>query len=259
MPEPDGAAAVVPLLPEPPRRRHLYGTGVLGPGFLTFAVLAVVLPGPDTVLVLRYAAKSRRTALRAVGGICAGLTTHTCVSAAGVSAVVTALPGAQDLLQLVGGLFLIYLGAAIVRSDAPGEVPGIGSGGSAATSANTPSFRWSRQRRERAPAELRESQPQRSIAFVAGLAVNLTNVKTWLVFATVIPALLRTDGYAGASALLLGGAVLTALAALWYGGLAVLVSARRAAIQSFPRALDVLCAGTLLGLGGVSVVTALTA
>jgi threonine/homoserine/homoserine lactone efflux protein len=80
----------------------------------TFAVTAaaiVVSPGPDTMLILRYALISGRAAgLAAVAGVQIGLFVHTTLAVAGLSALVASSPGLLRALAVSGAAYLAWLG-----------------------------------------------------------------------------------------------------------------------------------------------------
>jgi homoserine/homoserine lactone efflux protein len=86
----------------------------------TFAVTAtaiVVSPGPDTILILRYALNSGRAAgLAAVAGVQIGLFVHTALAVAGVSALIASSPGLFRALAVTGAVYLAWLGLQGFRS-----------------------------------------------------------------------------------------------------------------------------------------------
>jgi threonine/homoserine/homoserine lactone efflux protein len=79
-----------------------------------FAVAAgaiAVSPGPDTMLILRYALTSGRAAgLAAVAGVQIGLVVHTALAAAGVSALIASSPVLFKGLAVAGAAYLAWLG-----------------------------------------------------------------------------------------------------------------------------------------------------
>jgi homoserine/homoserine lactone efflux protein len=79
-----------------------------------FAVAAgaiAVSPGPDTMLILRYALTSGRAAgLAAVAGVQIGLVVHTALAAAGVSALIASSPALFKGLAITGSAYLAWLG-----------------------------------------------------------------------------------------------------------------------------------------------------
>jgi hypothetical protein len=86
-----------------------------------FAVAAgaiAVSPGPDTILILRYALTSGRVAgLAAVAGVQIGLVVHTALAAAGVSALIASSPVLFEGLAVAGAAYLAWLGLQGFRPD----------------------------------------------------------------------------------------------------------------------------------------------
>lgn len=96
-------------------------SGDLGVFFLI--VLGIVLlPGLDFAYVAASALSGGRAAgLAAVGGIVFGGFFHVAMAAVGISAIVALQPEAFDLLLVVGGLYLVWIGRSLLRSPAGGE------------------------------------------------------------------------------------------------------------------------------------------
>jgi threonine/homoserine/homoserine lactone efflux protein len=79
--------------------------------FAATATAIVVSPGPDTMLILRYALTSGRAAgLAAVAGVQIGLFIHTALAAAGVSALIASSPVLFRALAVTGAGYLGWLG-----------------------------------------------------------------------------------------------------------------------------------------------------
>lgn len=79
--------------------------------FAVPAAAAVLTPGPDTVLILRYSLGSgRRIGLVSVAGVQAGLAVHTLLAAAGISAAVAASPVMFRAVSLAGAAYIAWLG-----------------------------------------------------------------------------------------------------------------------------------------------------
>jgi RhtB (resistance to homoserine/threonine) family protein len=132
---------------------------------LTFAaasVLIVLLPGPDTLVVVRNLLRGgRRQAAWAAVGVLVGLTVWVATAALGLSALLRASKTGYDVLRLVGAAYLLYLGIQSLRSRA---VPMSG--------------------------EAAEPTPSRSLlgrGFAAGLATDLLNPKVGVFFVTFLP------------------------------------------------------------------------
>lgn len=80
---------------------------------------ALVSPGPDIVQVIRVAPRSTRAGLLCAVGVFSGTVFWIVASLAGLSALITARPGVLSILQLLGGLFLLYMGVSSLRGAHP--------------------------------------------------------------------------------------------------------------------------------------------
>lgn len=81
------------------------------------AVLAIVLsPGPDTVLILRYALTSgHRAGFAAVAGVQIGLMLHTLLAAVGISVIIASSPVLFRGVAIAGAGYLAWLGVHALR------------------------------------------------------------------------------------------------------------------------------------------------
>lgn len=79
-------------------------------GLLGAWVLAITMPGPDTVQLIRLGARSRRSAVFAALGICTGNVLWPVVTMLGLAALIATFPWILTVLYLFGGCFLIYMG-----------------------------------------------------------------------------------------------------------------------------------------------------
>lgn len=87
---------------------------VEGPVLLAFAVPAVATvlsPGPDTVLILRYALGSgQKVGFAAVAGVQLGLVVHTLLAAAGLSVILATSPILFGAVTVAGAAYLAWIG-----------------------------------------------------------------------------------------------------------------------------------------------------
>ena|ERR1017187_2370424 len=91
--------------------------------FSLAAMLAVLLPGPDTLVVVRNLVRGGRpVAARTVLGVLSGLTVWVITAVLGLSAVLRASHDAYVGLRIVGAAYLIYLGVKSLRSRADKEL-----------------------------------------------------------------------------------------------------------------------------------------
>jgi threonine efflux protein len=148
----------------------------LGAGFLIGFVAAVV-PGPDTILVLRsVAAGGGRAGARAAFGIGAALTVHAAITIAIVGTLrhVAASP-VLKAIQLAGIVYLAYMGAALLRTSLvrPGDTEQVDQAGQAADH-----------------------------YFLQGFITNLTNPKAIIFFTSIVSQFITSrDGSSGVAVL----------------------------------------------------------
>ena len=78
----------------------------------SLAVLAVVIsPGPDTLLILRYALTSgQRAGFAAVVGVQIGLVVHTTLAITGLSVLIASSPTLFKGVAVIGAAYLAWLG-----------------------------------------------------------------------------------------------------------------------------------------------------
>ena len=133
-------------------------TGIQWLPFLGVVLLAYAVPGPDFAVVVRGAAHSRSAGWRAGLGAQTGLCVHMLAAVVGVSLLISRSPSALNMIQILGGLYLMWLGIEALRSSA------------ASTSAVTDE-RW----------------------FRMGLTTNLLNPKAVLFFVAILPQFVDPD------------------------------------------------------------------
>ena len=192
-------------------------------GLLGAWVLAIAVPGPDTVQLLRLGARSRRSAVFAALGICTGNVLWPVVTMLGLAALIATFPWILTALYLFGGLFLIYMGQGAFRSGyadwrARAVLPAVflrdatrapvtdgGSPGSAA-------------------APLGDFASWR-----LGLATNLLNPKALLFFGSVFAQFIPVEASLLDRLLVL--VLMTAVGLMWFCGFALAVAAGAEKIQ----------------------------
>jgi threonine/homoserine/homoserine lactone efflux protein len=191
------------------------------------AAVLVVLPGPDTTMVLRAGLRGgRQAALAASLGIDTGLLVWTAASALGVAAVLEASTTAFTVLKVVGAIYLAYVGIRML----------IGS-----------------FREHGALVDIRAERRAMSTraAFRAGLLTNLLNPKIAATFTTLLPQFVDEDDPAVARSALLAGIFLV-LAIIFLAFLAVAVG-RAAELIQRPRVrvwIERVTAVVFLGFAG---------
>lgn len=79
--------------------------------FLTMSLLLVILPGPDTTLVIQSAVVSgKKNGLLTVFGSVSGVLVHTTAAVLGLSAIIVKSALLFSILKYIGAIYLIYLG-----------------------------------------------------------------------------------------------------------------------------------------------------
>src|ERR1700756_3954556 len=83
--------------------------------FLTAGILLNLTPGPDTAYILgRSIAQGRYAGIASALGISLGSIFHTTAAALGLSAILATSALAFGTIKLLGGAYLIFLGAKMV-------------------------------------------------------------------------------------------------------------------------------------------------
>ena len=200
---------------------------------LTFTVAAgliVLLPGPDTLVVLRNLLRhGRRRAALTVAGVLTGLTVWVAVAALGLSAVLRASTDAYAALRIAGAVYLLWLGIQSLRA----RRPALGDAGVFTT--------------EGGPASTRRGLL--GSGYGSGLATDLLNPKVG-VFFTFLPGFVPRGESVGTTTLLLG-AVFVAETALYFTVL-LLLAGRITGWMAHPRVqrrLDRATGLVLVGFG----------
>jgi threonine/homoserine/homoserine lactone efflux protein len=185
--------------------------------FVLAAAALIVTPGPDTLFVLSRGLEDRRAGLRAALGVTVGILFHTALVAVGVAAIYRTVPGAERVVRLVGGLFLVYLGVDTLRSAGSDEPSPAGGG-------------------------VRE-----------GFLVNALNPQVALFFLAFLPGFATgsAGGDAGGTSVAVLGATYAALTALYLGAVAVVTDGAADVLRSARtgRWLDRVAGGILLLIG----------
>jgi len=154
--------------------------------FTVAATLIVLLPGPDTLVVLRNLVRGgRAAAVRAVLGVLTGLLCWVVAAALGLSAVLRASEHAYLALRIAGAIYLVWLGVHSLRS------------------------------RGRAAPDRPARRGLLGQGFPAGLATDLLNPKVGVFFVTFLPGFVPAGYSIGWVSLGLGGLYL-ALTAVYF-------------------------------------------
>lgn len=187
--------------------------------FLVAASLIVLLPGPDTLVVVRALVRGgRRQGVTTSLGVLCGLAIWAAAAALGLSALLKASHVGYDALRIAGAAYLIWLGVASLRArrldDLPARRQLLGSG------------------------------------FIGGLLTDLLNPKVGVFFVTFLPSFLPHGYPVGATSLLFG--VIFILLTAAYCAVLLVIAARVTGWMSTPRIrrrLDAVTGTVLVALG----------
>jgi threonine/homoserine/homoserine lactone efflux protein len=167
-------------------------------GILGALAVGVVSPGPSFVLVARMSvALSRRDGLAASLGMGLGGVMFAALALAGLIAVLAQVPWLYLALKLTGGLYLLYLAVQIWRGAS-------------------------------APVVINERAVSRAgwwRSFWLGLATQLSNPKTAVIYGSVFAAFLQAETPAAMAVVLLP--LIFLLETGWYAAVALVFSAGR--------------------------------
>jgi threonine/homoserine/homoserine lactone efflux protein len=190
--------------------------------FTIAAILIVLLPGPDTLVVVRNLIRGGRgAAVRTVFGVLSGLVVWVVAAALGLSAVLNASHDAYLALRIAGAVYLVWLGIQSLRS---------------------------RGKLAEEPAAPRTRLL--GTGFSAGIASDLLNPKVGVFFVTFLPGFVP-HGYSVGWMSLLLGTIFLVLTALYF---AVLIAAsgpvtRWIANARIRRRMDRITGLILIGFG----------
>jgi threonine/homoserine/homoserine lactone efflux protein len=167
--------------------------------FAIAALLLIMMPGPDQVLVTRNAlAGGRRGGLLTMVGGALGLTVHAGTAAVGLSALLLASATAFTALKIVGVAYLVWLGVQTMRAA-----------------------------RHTGSATEEDAEPIHAVTWTAylrqGFLSNALNPKVALFFVTFVPQFLPADTTSPRGQALLLSAVFATLYVAWFGCYALLV------------------------------------
>lgn len=197
--------------------------------FACAAALIVLLPGPDTLVVVRNLIRGgRRSAALTVIGVLSGLTVWVTAAALGLAALLRASRDGYTALRLVGAVYLIWLGVNSLRarvaqgsSDESNEVP-------------------------------IPDAPRRIVGtgYRAGLATDLLNPKVGVFFVSFLPGFVPAGHAVGPTSLMFGAIFVVETA--MYFALLLALAARVTKWMSEPRVrrrLDRATGLVLIGFG----------
>lgn len=162
--------------------------------FSLAAALIVLLPGPDSLVVLRAVVRhGRATAALTAAGVICGLLVWVAAAALGLSALLRASETAYTVLRIVGAVYLVWLGVQSLRTRGAGVL---------------------------------DERPARGgvlgSGFGAGFTTDVLNPKVGVFFVTFLPGFVPAGSSVGHVSLLLG-AVFVIETALYFAVMLLLV------------------------------------
>lgn len=191
--------------------------------FLSAAVALILAPGPDTLFVLSQGVQSRGLGVRAALGVAVGVLFHTALAVLGLAAVYRTVPAAADAVRLLGGAYLVLLGATTLRGAGDGSIESDGTVGNPA--------------------------PAATGGFRRGFLVNAANPQVALFFLALLPGFV--DGPDRALGMAVLGGTYAVLTAGYLAAVATAADAAAALVgaRSTRRLLDRVAGVVLVGLG----------
>ncbi|WP_147195127.1 LysE family translocator [Pantoea sp. CCBC3-3-1] len=190
---------------------------------VTIATLGMLSPGPDFFLIVKNAARYRRSAalMTALGVNCA-VATHMTYCVAGLAVVITTTPWLFMLLKYAGAAYLIYVGVQALLS----------RGGSKMDLTNVAPENTSLKK-----------------AFLQGYLCNLLNPKATLFFLSMFTQVLSVNSGFGEKVWYAG--IILTLSSLWWPSLVILIQSApvRRGLAKAQKLIDKLLGGVLIALG----------
>lgn len=190
------------------------------------SALIVMLPGPDTLVVVRNLVRGGRSqAIRTAMGVLTGLVVWVGTASLGLSALLRASRTGYDVLRIAGAAYLLYLGVQSLRARTV--------------------------RMEDGPTD--DALPRRSLlgfGYGAGVATDLLNPKVGVFFVTFLPGFVPHGASVGLSTLAFGG-IFIAQTGIYFAVLIALASRILAWMSSArtKRRLDRATGMVLIGFG----------
>lgn len=194
--------------------------------FLGFAVVLILIPGPDFAVVIRNAlASGPRRGAWAAAGVATSAIVQGASAAAGLGAVIVRAEPVFEAIRWAGAVYLVILGGQALRAAARGRYPLLDA-----------------DRGDRAPGEAFGGWRQ-------GFLSNITNPKVLLFYLAVLPQFLTPGD--GVPVLLIFAASHAVLGLLYL--LAVTLGVHQArrllARRRLRRGLDAVTGSVLVGFG----------
>lgn len=191
--------------------------------FFAGAIVLLVIPGPAVFYVVsRTIGQGRAAGLVSAGGIAVGTLCHVAAAALGLSALLVSSARAFRMVQVLGAMYLVFLGVRTLLRREQGQMASFGSG-------------YSLRR-----------------IFGQGVVVNILNPKTALFFLAFLPQFVDPSRGRIAAQILFLGAVFALMGLCSDSSWALLASKLAARVTSslrWRRAQKNISGGALIALG----------
>jgi RhtB (resistance to homoserine/threonine) family protein len=165
--------------------------------YISIAAMMVVIPGADTMLLVKntlsYGPKAGRYT---VLGMATGLSFWTLIAILGLSVVIAKSVILFSTIKYLGAAYLIYLGIKSFFAKSAFSLKEI-------------------QAQANAPAPANSSSRHNKESFMQALLSNVFNPKTVLVYITIMPQFIDLNGNVNQQLIVLAS-ILTLLAVLWF-------------------------------------------
>jgi threonine/homoserine/homoserine lactone efflux protein len=198
--------------------------------YLLIVVGLVLMPGPDTFVMLRASLVGGRAGgLSTLAGVFTGNVLQGCAAAFGLGVLVAGSHTAFTVIRWAGVVYLCVLGVQALGAAGRGDPPAVAAGG------------------PRVPVRR---------SFLVGFGSNITNPKVLVMYLSVLPQFLVPGVTTIADALLLALSV-AVLGGVYGVGLVLAVHRARGFFtrRRVRRAGDVVAGAALIGFGGALAVT----
>lgn len=196
---------------------------------------AIATPGPDLLQIIRTGTKNRSAGVFCALGVMSALTIWITASLLGLSALMAANPLILHLIQLVGGLYIAWMGFGAARSGAARL-----------------------RNKSEQPEHLDVVDVGKQKAYLLGLWTNLSNPKAVIFFGAIFSQFVWPDASLWWNLVI--AAVLIATGLIWFIGFAVAVRTMSRAIVKNGALIDLIaglifiaiaCVMIYEGIGGV--------
>ncbi|CCG86056.1 LysE family translocator [Erwinia piriflorinigrans] len=135
--------------------------------YIFVALLSYVTPGPDWLIVSKNTFRSKREGMLSALGVQCGLFFHMILAVIGASAIFLASKNAFYIIQMLGGLYIVWIGFSSLK-----------------------------ELHSNRDKNAEEGSPQKvnNGAFLSGLTANILNPKVAIFFISILPQFVSEKG-----------------------------------------------------------------